>query len=131
MSTSETSEPAIRVVGKMPFGLPEEYTLVSDDDLVINNMRDVCEYDETLREESVAYLDWIEYWDGIPDIALFSVSYVTLTEAGLEAVRQAWYTFLKLVFGVEDEGKTFFEVYMETDWEARNALGYTNYYLSN
>jgi hypothetical protein len=122
MNTSETSPTnPITVVGKMPWGLSEDYSLVCTDQQVIENLSRLVNEgtDEWLREVSPRYADWFYYYSSIPGIALFSGSHLTLTESGLDMLREAWYTFLAIVCEVEDEGKGFWEVTEEVDFDSQ------------
>ena len=119
---SETSPTnPITVVGKMPWGLSADYSLVCTDEQVIENLSCLANEgtDEWLREVSPRYADWFYYYSSIPGIALYSFSSLTLNERGLELMRTAWYTFLAIVCEVEDEGKGFWEVTEEVDFDSQ------------
>ena len=119
---SETSPTnPITVVGKMPWGLSADYSLVCTDEQVIENLSCLANEgtDEWLREVSPRYADWFYYYSSIPGIALHSFSSLTLNERGLELMRTAWYTFLAIVCEVEDEGKGFWEVTEEVDFDSQ------------
>jgi hypothetical protein len=121
-NTSETSTTnPITVVGKMPWGLSADYSLVCTDEQVIENLSAIRTEgtDEWLREVSPKYPDWEFYYHGSPEIALFSGSHLTLTERGLDMLREAWYTFLAIVCEVEDEGKGFWKVINEVDFDSQ------------
>ena len=122
MTTSETStNNHIIVTGKVPWGLPSDFSLVSTDEQVIENLSCLKTEgtDAWLREISPRYADWAYYYSSVPGIALHSSLYLTLNERGLQLMRTAWYTFLAIVCEVEDEGKGFWKVINEVDFDSQ------------
>tara|TARA_R110000822_G_scaffold48868_6_gene128484 strand:- start:16 stop:462 length:447 start_codon:yes stop_codon:yes gene_type:complete len=119
-SETSTTNP-ITVVGKIPWGLSADYSLVCTDKQVIENLSAITTEGtaEWLLEVSPRYADWIYYYEYIPGIALFSNSSLTLNERGLALMREAWYTFLAIVCEVEDEGKGFWKVINEVDFDSQ------------
>jgi len=107
----------------MPFGLPEEYSVTTSDEMIVRRLSFLAdrELDQEYRQESLAYAEWSDYWWGVPNVASLSYTNLVLTERGLENMRRCWYTLCKYVCGVEDTGQDLWDLWDSTDHEARNA----------